>query len=78
MDDTFERIQRIKEHAESLLALQAETDAKLGREIDKLERDVLLVNALAALKAAAADCRHERVRTQVNGAREQIQKALSA
>jgi hypothetical protein len=78
MTDAIDRLMAIKEDVDRVLALQSETDEKLVREIAKIERELALVSALAALKAAAADCRHERVRSQVKGAREQIIKALAA
>lgn len=78
MTDAIDRLMAIKEDVDRVLALQSETDEKLVREVEKMERELALVSALAALKAAAADCRHERVRSQVKGAREQIIKALAA
>lgn len=76
--DAIDRLIAIKENVERVLALQSETDAKLVREVAKLEYELALVSALAALKAASADCKHERIRAQVNGARDQITKLLRA
>lgn len=78
MTDAFERLQAIKERAEQHLNELAAITEKFSEESAKMELELVLVNALAALKAAATDCKHERVRTQINGARDQIQKALSA
>lgn len=78
MTDTFDRLQAIKERAEQHLNELAAITEKFSEESAKMELELVLVNALAALKAAATDCKHERVRTQINGARDQIQKALSA
>lgn len=78
MTDHFERLQAIKERVDKLLAKQTAVDKKLDHEIQAMEIELALAAALGALKAAARDCRHERVRAQVNGARDQITKVLSA
>jgi hypothetical protein len=78
MTDTFDRLQAIKERLDVLMDGEMQRAAKLDGEISKLELEVVMASALAALKAAATDVRHERVRVQVNGARDLLQKALSA
>lgn len=78
MTDAIDRLIAIKEQAEFLLSQQDEINQKLVDETAKLETQVALASALAALKAASADCKHERVRTQINGAREQVLKVLGA
>lgn len=77
MTDTFDRLQAIKERLELLMDGEMQRAAKLDGEISKLELEVVMASALAALKAAATDVRHERVRMQVQGARELLQKALA-
>ncbi|CCB64436.1 hypothetical protein [Hyphomicrobium sp. MC1] len=78
MTDPIDRLQAIKERLELLMDGEMQRAAKLDGEISKLELEVVMASALAALKAASSDCRHERVRVQVNGARDLLQKALSA
>lgn len=74
MTDPIERLIQIKEHIEELMEGEYARAEKLAAENMKLA----LASALAALKAASTDVRHERTRTQINGAREQIAKALRA
>lgn len=74
MTDDIDRLIVMRERLDELMQGETERKEKLGR----LEKDVALASALAALKAASTDCRHERVRSQVNGAREQIRKVLAA
>jgi hypothetical protein len=76
-DDVFERIQRIKDRAEQRLNELAAVTEKFSEESAKMEMELLLADALAALRAAAGDCKHERVRIQINGVRNQIQRALA-
>lgn len=74
MTDAADLLTQIKEHLDSLRLDELARAEKLRL----LNIQIALASALAALKAASTDVRHERVRTQINGAREQIQKALSA
>ena len=76
--DPIDMLMALRDRIDALMADEHKRAEKLVGEVAALERDLLLANALAALKAAAADCRHERVRSQVKGAREQIIKALAA
>lgn len=76
MTDAIDKLSALRDRIDALMADEHLRAEKLVSEVAALERDILLANALAALKAAASDCRHERVRTQVQGARDQITKAL--
>lgn len=76
MTDTIDRLIALKERIENLLNEQAAVDQKCINEVAKMETELALASALAALKAAASDVRHERVRVQINGARDQVQRAL--
>ena len=76
MTHLIDKLCEMKDRLEFLMADEQKRAEKLVNEVAALERDILLANALAALKAAAADCKHERIRSQVNGARAQITKAL--
>lgn len=78
MTDPIDRLHAIKERLDVLMDGEMQRAAKLDGEISKLELEVVMVSALAALKAAAADVRHERVRLQVNGARDMLAKVLAA
>lgn len=77
MTDTIDRLIALKERIETLLNEQAAVDQKCINEITKMETELALASALAALRAASSDCKHERVRTQIKGAREQVQRALA-
>lgn len=84
MTDPIDRLQAIKERIDVLMAAEVERAEKEKRErsafdekVASIERDLVMASALAALKAAATDVRHERVRVQVQGARELLHKALA-
>lgn len=74
MTDPIDTLIKIKESVEELMQAEYARAEKLAMENMKLA----LASALAALKAASPDVRHERVRLQINGAREQITRALEA
>lgn len=78
MTDPIDRLQAIKDRLELLMDGEMQRAAKLDGEISKLELEVVMASALAALKAAATDVRHERVRVQVQGARDMLAKVLAA
>jgi sarcosine oxidase gamma subunit len=78
MTDPIDRLQAIKERLELLMDGEMQRAAKLDGEISKLELEVVMASALAALKVAATDVRHERVRVQVQGARDMLAKVLAA
>lgn len=76
MMDAIDMLGALRDRIDALMADEHLRAEKLVNEVAALERDILLANALAALKAAASDVKHERVRQQINGARDQITKAL--
>lgn len=78
MNDPIDRLQAIKERLELLMDGEMQRAAKLDGEISKLELEVVMASALAALKLASTDCRHDRVRVQVQGARDMLAKVLAA
>ncbi|MBA2125088.1 hypothetical protein DLM45_02455 [Hyphomicrobium methylovorum] len=78
MTDLFDKLTSMRERIDELMQGEQERAEKLQLEIADLNDRIALANALAALKAAASDCRHERVRVQVNGARDQLVKILGA
>lgn len=78
MIDTFERLQNLKERIEARLNELADVTAKYEAEAEKMELEIAMASALAALKAASTDVRHERVRAQVKGARDMLAKVLAA
>lgn len=78
MTDLFDKLTSMRERIDELMQGEQERAEKLQLEIADLNDRIALANALAALKAAASDCRHERVRVQVQGARTLLQRALRA
>jgi hypothetical protein len=78
MTDAVDRMIALKERIEKRLSEISGLEEKLETEVAKMEMELALASALAALKAASTDCRHERVRSQINGAREMIQKVIAA
>lgn len=78
MTDFIDKLTSMRERIDELMQGEQERAEKLQLEIADLNDRIALANALAALKAAASDCRHERVRVQVNGARDQLVKILGA
>lgn len=78
MTDFIDKLTSMRERIDELMQGEQERAEKLQLEIADLNDRIALANALAALKAAAADCRHERVRVQVQGARNQLTKLLGA
>jgi hypothetical protein len=74
MTDIIDKLTAIKEHVEELM----QGEYARAEKLKSVNLELALASALAALKAASGDCKHEVVRMQVNGARAQIQKALRA
>jgi hypothetical protein len=78
MTDAIDKLSAMKERIEQLMKEEEFRAGKLETEIAGMDQAIALASALAALKAASTDCKHSRVRAQIQGAREQIQRVLGS